>query len=199
MGAMTSADCMDYLNQGFTTCRDAGGNVLGIAKAIKVGRIPGPRMYVLLSARTTLVHRPVSTHPPVMNLFSPPLYSYACGAFISQTGGHGDTGCAFDQPGAMDMLEEVGFSHICDSVGEVRKAVRNNLRNGATQIKFMAGGGCASEFDPLHIVEGSFDEMKTACEVADDYGTYVMIHAYHDKSINRALDAGVRCVEHGFL
>ena len=129
----------------------------------------------------------------------PLAHSYACGAFISQTGGHGDTGCCFDQPGAMDLLEEVGFSHICDSVGEVRKACRNNLRNGATQIKFMAGGGCASAFDPIHIVEGTFDEMKAACEIAEDYGTYVMIHAYHDRSINRALDAGVRCVEHGFL
>lgn len=99
----------------------------------------------------------------------------------------------------MDALEDAGFSYICDSVAEVKKAVRNNFRNGATQVKFMAGGGCASAFDPIHITEGSFDEMKAACDVAADYGSYVMIHAYHDRSINRALDAGVRCVEHGFL
>ena len=135
MGAMTSADCLDYLNQGFTTLRDAGGNVLGIAKAINKGRIFGPRIF-------------------------------ACGAFISQTGGHGDTGCCFDQPGAMDELEKAGLSYICDSVGEVRKAVRNNFRNGATQVKFMAGGGCASAFDPIHITEGTFDEMKAACDIA---------------------------------
>lgn len=168
MGAMSALDCMDYLAQGFTTARDAGGNVLGIAKAIRTGRIPGPRLY-------------------------------ACGAFLSQTGGHGDTGCCFDQPGSMDALEAAGVAHICDSVGEIRKAARNNFRNGATQIKFMAGGGVASAFDPIHVTEGTFDELKAACDIADDYGSYVMVHAYHDRSINRALDAGVRCVEHGFL
>lgn len=108
MGAMAAADCMDYLSQGFATCRDAGGNLLGIAKAINHNRISGPRLF-------------------------------PCGAFISQTGGHGDTGCCFDQPGAMDELEKHGFSYICDSVAEVKKACRNNFRNGSTQIKFMAG------------------------------------------------------------
>mmetsp|Transcript_12106 Transcript_12106/g.25067 ORF Transcript_12106/g.25067 Transcript_12106/m.25067 type:complete len:174 (+) Transcript_12106:97-618(+) len=68
MGAMCAQDCMDYLQQGFTTVRDAGGNVLGMSKAVKDGRIPGPRIF-------------------------------ASGAFISQTGGHGDTGCCFDQVG----------------------------------------------------------------------------------------------------
>lgn len=133
MGAMCAADCLDYLNQGFTTCRDAGGNVLGMAKAINKGRIFGPRIF-------------------------------ACGGFISQTGGHGDTGCCFDQPGTMDELHKHGFSYLCDSVGEVKKAVRTNFRNGATQVKFMAGGGCASAFDPIHITEGTFDEMKAACD-----------------------------------
>ncbi|CAB9509420.1 amidohydrolase [Seminavis robusta] len=168
MGAMCAADCLDYLNQGFTTVRDAGGNVLGMAKAVRLGRIMGPRIY-------------------------------ACGAFISQTGGHGDTGCCFDMPLQTDTLVQHGVTHICDSVAEVRRACRNNFRNGATQIKYMAGGGCASAFDPIHVTEGSFEEMKAACDVAADYGSYVMIHAYHDRSIMRALDAGVKCVEHGFL
>mmetsp|Transcript_1149 Transcript_1149/g.1357 ORF Transcript_1149/g.1357 Transcript_1149/m.1357 type:complete len:447 (+) Transcript_1149:317-1657(+) len=168
MGAMTGQDLVDYLQQGFTTVRDAGGNVLGIAKAVLKGRIPGPRIF-------------------------------ACGAFISQTGGHGDTGCCFDQPGQMDELEKNGVSHICDGRAEVLKACRNNLRNGATQIKIMAGGGCASAFDPIHITQLTPDEMKTAVEIATDYGTYVMAHAYHDNSINRCLDVGVKCIEHGFL
>mmetsp|Transcript_33099 Transcript_33099/g.59650 ORF Transcript_33099/g.59650 Transcript_33099/m.59650 type:complete len:451 (-) Transcript_33099:233-1585(-) len=168
MGAMCAADCLDYLAQGFTTCRDAGGNVLGIAKAVRLDRIYGPRIY-------------------------------PSGAFISQTGGHGDTGCCFDKPGTMDALEEAGFSYICDSVAEVKKAVRNNFRNGATQCKFMAGGGVASAFDPIHCTQGTFEELQAACAIADDYGSYVMIHAYHDRSINRAIDAGIKCVEHGFL
>lgn len=79
------------------------------------------------------------------------------------------------------------------------KAARNNLRNGATQLKIMAGGGCASAFDPIHMTQFTEDEMRAAVEVAKDYGTYVLAHAYHDDSINRCLDAGVRCIEHGFL
>mmetsp|Transcript_93710 Transcript_93710/g.166733 ORF Transcript_93710/g.166733 Transcript_93710/m.166733 type:complete len:483 (+) Transcript_93710:129-1577(+) len=168
MGAMCAHDLMDYLQQGFTTCRDAGGNVLGIAKAVNADRIPGPRIF-------------------------------ACGAFLSQTGGHGDTGCCVDQPGDTDELERNGFAHVVDGRPEVLKAARNNLRNGATQLKIMAGGGCASMFDPIHVTQFSLEEMKTAVEVAKDYGTYVMAHAYHDDSINRCLDAGVRCIEHGFL
>ncbi|CAE7541322.1 unnamed protein product [Symbiodinium pilosum] len=168
MGAMCGQDCIDYLLQGFTTCRDAGGNVLGMARAINAGRIPGPRIF-------------------------------ACGAFLSQTGGHGDTGCCFDQPGDADALERNGFSHIVDGRPEMLKAARNNLRNGATQLKIMAGGGCASAFDPIHVTQFTEDEMRAAVDVARDYGTYVMAHAYHDDSINRCLDAGVRCIEHGFL
>ena len=168
MGAMCGQDCIDYLLQGFTTCRDAGGNVLGIAKAINNGRIPGPRIF-------------------------------ASGAFLSQTGGHGDTGCGFDQPGDQDHLEKMGFSHIVDGRPEMLKAARNNLRNGATQLKIMAGGGCASALDPIHMTQFTADEMRAAVEVAKDYGTYVLAHAYHDDSINRCLDAGVRCIEHGFL
>jgi imidazolonepropionase-like amidohydrolase len=63
----------------------------------------------------------------------------------------------------------------------------------------MAGGGVASEFDPLHIVQFSLEEMKAAVSVANDYGTYVMAHAYHDLSVNRCIDAGVRVIEHNFL
>jgi imidazolonepropionase-like amidohydrolase len=168
MGAMTAHDLTDYLQQGFTTCRDAGGNVLSIAKAVNENRIPGPRIY-------------------------------ACGAFLSQTGGHGDTGCCFDRLGKTTTLNEAGFTHIVDGRAEMLKAARNNLRNGATQLKIMAGGGVASELDPLHMTQLNLDEMRTAVEVANDYGTYVMAHAYHDNSINRCIDAGVKCIEHGFL
>lgn len=143
MGAMCANDLLDYLQQGFTSCRDAGGNVLGISKAIRNGRLTGPRLF-------------------------------PCGAFISQTGGHGDTGCCFDQPGMTDKLQEQGFAHICDGRPEVLKACRNNLRNGATQIKLMAGGSVSSTHDPLHTTQFSPDEMAAAVQVAEDYGTYVM-------------------------
>ena len=102
-------------------------------------------------------------------------------------------------PGAIDDLERHGFGYIVDGKTEVRRAARQNLRAGATHIKLMPGGGVASEFDPLHATQFSVEEFEAAVEVAKDYGTYVTVHAYHDRSINRAIDAGVRVIEHNFL
>mgnify|MGYP005987774037 CR=1 FL=1 len=168
MGARTAHSMMQYLDQGFTTARDVGCNVLGVAKAVNNGLIPGPRIY-------------------------------PAGGFLSQTGGHADTGSFNDQPGAIDDLERHGFGYIVDGKTEVRRAARQNLRAGATHLKLMAGGGVASEFDPLHSTQFSVEEFEAAVEVAKDYGTYVTVHAYHDRSVNRAIDAGVRVIEHNFL
>lgn len=168
MGARTAVSMAQYLDQGFTTARDVGCNVLGIAKAVNNGFVPGPRIY-------------------------------PAGGFLSQTGGHADTGSFNDMPGRVDDLERHGFGHIVDGKTEVRRAARQNLRSGATHLKLMAGGGVASEFDPLHITQFSVEEFEAAVEVAKDYGTYVTVHAYHDRSVNRAIDAGVRVIEHNFL
>ncbi|WDZ75023.1 amidohydrolase family protein [Vibrio harveyi] len=88
---------------------------------------------------------------------------------------------------------------MVDGETEARRAARQNLRSGATQIKIMAGGGVASEFDPIHMTQFSKEEMEAIVGVAEDYGTYVMAHAYHDRSVNRAIDAGVKVIEHNFL
>jgi imidazolonepropionase-like amidohydrolase len=167
-GAWTGYAMNDYLDQGFTTARDGGCNILAIAKAVNNGILAGPRLF-------------------------------PAGGFLSQTGGHADTGNFSDTIGTIDTLERAGFGYIVDGVPEVMKAARHNLRNGATQIKIMAGGGVASEFDPLHMVQFSLEEMKAIVGVAEDYGTYVMAHAYHDLSVNRAIDAGVKVIEHNFL
>jgi imidazolonepropionase-like amidohydrolase len=63
----------------------------------------------------------------------------------------------------------------------------------------MPGGGVASQFDPLEATTLMEDELRSAVEAAADFGTYVCAHAYNDVSINRFLDAGGRCIEHGFL
>ena len=167
-GANTAHVLLEYLDQGYTTARDAGCNVLGVAKLVNQGGIPGPRIF-------------------------------PSGGFLSQTGGHADTGFFNDRPGDMDDLERHGFGYIVDGVTEARRAARHNLRAGATQIKVMAGGGVASEFDPIHMTQMSVEELKAIVEVAKDYGTYVKVHAYHDRSVNRAIDAGVRVIEHNFL
>ncbi|QDP02922.1 amidohydrolase family protein [Thalassotalea sp. PS06] len=124
---------------------------------------------------------------------------FPSGGFLSQTGGHADTGSFNDQPGSTDDLERHGFGYIVDGKTEVRRAARQNFRAGATQIKLMAGGGVASEFDPIHATQFSVEEFEAAVEVARDYGSYVLVHAYHDRSVNRAIDAGVRVIEHNFL
>ena len=168
IGAMTGSVLRSYLDQGFTTTMDLGGNTLGVAKAVNVGRIPGPRIF-------------------------------PSGGFLSQTGGHGDTGRFNDELGATNRLEEVDFAHIVNGRAEVLQAARHNFRAGATQIKIMGGGGVASEFDPLHTTQFRPEEMEAAVQVAEDYGSFVTVHAYHDASVNRAIDAGVRLIQHNFL
>ena len=168
IGAMTGSVLRSYLDQGFTSTMDLGGNMLGVAKAVNLGRIPGPRIF-------------------------------PSGGFLSQTGGHGDTGRFNDELGATNRLEEVDFSHIVNGRAEVLKAARHNFRAGATQIKIMGGGGVASEFDPLHAVQFTPEEMEAAVQIANDYGSFVTVHAYHDLSVNRAIDAGVRLIQHNFL
>ncbi len=124
---------------------------------------------------------------------------YSAGPVISQTGGHGDWGGYNDGPNDIDYQELTQNTFVVDGVAECMKATRWNFRNGASFIKIMGGGGVASTFDPLNATQLSVEEMKAIVEVANDYGSYVAIHAYHDRSYNRALDAGVRSFEHGFL
>jgi imidazolonepropionase-like amidohydrolase len=101
--------------------------------------------------------------------------------------------------GAPDDLQRSGQNHVVDGVPEVMKAARHNFRGGATQIKIMAGGGVSSEFDPIHMTQFTLEEMKAIVSIAEDYGSYVTAHAYHDNSVNRAIDAGVKVIEHAFL
>ena len=123
---------------------------------------------------------------------------YTSGGVLSHTGGHGDWGAKNDaEPNDYGVL--IQQSYIVDGREDVIRASRRNYRGGAHFTKIMAGGGVASVFDPLEILGATKEEVEAAVEIATDYGTYVAIHAYHDKSYNRALDAGVRSFEHGFL
>lgn len=161
------------LLRGFTTIRDVGGPVFGLKKAIDDGLLPGPRIY-------------------------------PSGAMISQTSGHGDFRMIYDRTHSgcgceMAHVEELGASRIVDGVDAVITAVRENLRQGASQIKLMAGGGAASLYDPLDVTEFFEEEIRAAVRAAEDWGTYVMVHVYNAKGIARALKAGVRSIEHGHL
>ena len=123
---------------------------------------------------------------------------YTSGGVLSHTGGHGDWGDRNDLD-VSDHGAKIQHSMIVNNRDDVIEASRRNYRNGAHFTKIMAGGGVASRFDPLEILGATQEEMEAAVEIAEDYGTYVAIHAYHDKSYQRALDAGVRSFEHGFL
>ncbi|MFN0133384.1 MAG: amidohydrolase family protein [Phycisphaerales bacterium] len=160
------------LLRGFTTVRDLGGPVFDLKKSIDEGKAIGPRIY-------------------------------PSGAMISQTSGHGDSREPNERSrrfgGVISRGEMLGISFIADGRDEVLTATRENLRGGATQIKVMAGGGAASAYDPLDVAQYTLDELKAAVEAADDWGTYVTVHAYTPKAVNRAIEAGVKCIEHGQL
>ncbi len=124
---------------------------------------------------------------------------YTSGPVLSQTGGHGDWGSYNDGPYDKDYQEKVQNTFVVDGVPEAIKAARWNFKSGASFIKIMSGGGVASVYDPLEATQMSLDEMKAIVDVCEDYGSYATIHGYHDRSYNRAMDAGVKCFEHGFL
>jgi imidazolonepropionase-like amidohydrolase len=160
------------LMRGFTTVRDMGGPVFGLKRAIDEGAIIGPRIY-------------------------------PSGAFISQTSGHGDFRFAFEVPrrlgGPLSHSEIEGVAAIADSPDEVRLRAREQLRHGASQIKLMAGGGVASPYNPIESTQYTEPEIRAAVEAAENWGTYVTVHAYIPRAIRQAVAAGVKCIEHGHL
>ncbi|MCP1996469.1 amidohydrolase family protein [Flavobacterium sp. HSC-61S13] len=159
------------LLRGFTTVRDLGGGSLSLAKAIDMGLAVGPRVY-------------------------------SSGAFISQTGGHGDFGLPTDVPrkiGELSYAERSGIVAVADGQDAVLMRTREQLRQGATQIKLMAGGGVASDYDPLDVTQYTDAEFKAAVVAAQNWGTYVTVHAYTPNAIKTAINAGVTCIDHGQL
>ena len=95
--------------------------------------------------------------------------------------------------------EEIGAAIIADGVDAVTVAARNNLRLGASQIKLMTGGGVASLYDRLEDTQFFEEEIHAAVKAAEDAGTYVMVHVYVPRAIQRAIHAGVKSIEHGHL
>jgi imidazolonepropionase-like amidohydrolase len=158
--------------RGFTTIRDMGGPVFGLKRAIDEGIVAGPRIY-------------------------------PSGAMITITSGHGDFRQLSDLPriigGGLTRMEQIGGSMVADSPDEVRVRVREQLMHGASQIKLTAGGGVASPFSPLDVSTFTEAELRAAVEAAENWGTYVCVHAYTPVAIQRSIAAGVRCIEHGHL
>ena len=99
----------------------------------------------------------------------------------------------------LHFTERLGFAAIADGRPEMLRRVREQLMRGASQIKLMAGGGVASDYDPLDVTQFTEDEIRAAVEAAEDWGTYVTVHAYTPDAIQSAIAAGVRCIDHGQL
>jgi len=160
------------LRRGFTTVRDAGGADHALKLALEEGieGVLGPRLFV-------------------------------SGAPLSPTGGHGDFRPRGDrlQPVNACGCHRLASTRVVDGVDNVRTAVRELLQMGADQIKIMSSGGVASPTDPVSALGYSLDETRAIVDEAAARQTYVLAHAYTAEAITRAVQCGVRSIEHGNL
>ena len=157
------------LARGFTTVRDVGGATYALVEALDRGLIEGPRLVI-------------------------------CGKALSQTGGHADFRGRYDHRDPEDQTRRLGsLGRICDGVEACRRAARDEIRQGAQFVKIMANGGVASPTDPIAFLGFSQDELRAVVEEARNAQTYVAAHLYTDEAIARAVEAGVRSIEHANL
>lgn len=169
---VASAEAERTLMRGFTTVRDCGGPAFALKQAIDEGLVVGPRIY-------------------------------PSGAMITTTGGHGDLRSLSELPrsagGGLSHIERMGAAMIADDAGELAGRVREQLMQGASQIKLVGGGGVSSPRSPLDMSSFSVEELRHAVAVTRDWNTYVLVHAFAPHTIRRAVEAGAQCVEHGHL
>ena len=165
-----AAGAKDLLLAGFTSVRDVSGPVFGLKRAIDEGLVAGPRIW-------------------------------PSGPMISQTSGHSDFRTLGHLPSSVvrEAIPNVrfGYNYVADGVPAVLVGVREQLMQGASQIKLAVGGGVTSNYDPIDVTEYSFEEIKAAVGAAEDWGTYVAVHGYTPRAIRRAIEAGVKCIDHG--
>jgi imidazolonepropionase-like amidohydrolase len=166
------AEAGNVLLRGFTAVRDFGGPSFGLKETIDAGVVAGPRIW-------------------------------PSGPMISQTAGHGDFRHINERPvslgGNLHHSEDIGACLIADGKDAVLVATRETLKRGASHIKLTAGGGISSSFDPLDVSQYTEEEIHAAVEAAEDWGTYVTVHAFTNRAVNKAISAGVKCIEHGQL
>ncbi len=168
--ARAAKNMRGMIDRGFTSVRDTGGADWGLKQAVDEGSIVGPRLFI-------------------------------AGQAIGPTGGHSDPRRRTDVFGARcHCCNAMAFSmNVSDGAREVRKAAREQMRQGADQVKIMMSGGVASPYDPLDSLQFSDGEIHAAVEEATAFGRYVCAHAYTPAAITRAAHAGVRTIEHGNL
>lgn len=169
MTANAMVEMNAMLNRGFTTVRDTGGADWGLRMGSEQGLIKGPRLFI-------------------------------AGRAIGPTGGHSDARRRTDTSIGCPCCDALAFAMcIADGEVEVRKTVREQMRQGCDHVKIMMSGGVASPYDPLDSMQYSVKEVQAAVQEAKAFGRYVTAHAYTPQAITRAAHGGVRCIEHGNL
>ena len=169
MTARAAKLMLGMLDRGFTTVRDTGGADWGIKTAVEQGAVPGPRLFI-------------------------------AGQAIGPTGGHSDSRRRTDMGARCHCCNAMAYTMcVSDGEREVRKAAREQMRQGADHVKIMMSGGVASPYDPLDSLQFTPGEAAAAVEEAAAFGRYVCAHAYTPEAITRAAHAGVRTIEHGNL
>jgi imidazolonepropionase-like amidohydrolase len=169
MTARAMASMRGMIDRGFTSVRDTGGADWGLKAAVDEGLFPGPRLFI-------------------------------AGKAIGPTGGHSDSRRRTDSGTRCPCCDALAFSMcVADGTAEVRKVVREEMRQGCDHVKIMMSGGVASPYDPLDSLQFSEREVSAAVEEATAFGRYVCAHAYTPEAITRAAKAGVRTIEHGNL
>lgn len=171
IGALGAARMENLLMSGITTVRDTCGASAHLQRVVdKWGALAGPRV----------------------------ISSEAC---ITQTGGHGDFRERADKNPKMysgpTHWMESSIAYLADGPTEIRRAVRENMRNGASFIKIMSTGGISSQFDPLHQIAYTPEEIRAAVATAETYGTYVTVHGIAPEGTKNAIENGAHMVEHG--
>ena len=165
----SAAMARQYLMEGFTTVRDMGGLNGGLRRQIDAGYATGPRVY-------------------------------NAGGWIGPPGGHADfRNYTMPQTPGVSQTERLSISYLVNGPDDVTRVARQNFMQGATHRKIMQTGGVASLFDPWQLNGLNEDEIRAAVQVAANYGSYVGAHSYSKDSILRALNLGVKTIEHGFM
>ena len=116
----------------------------------------------------------------------------ASGRAVAVTGGHGDTN-GFS-PTVMAIFTS---DSVCDGADDCRRAVRQQIKEGADVIKITATGGVLSNTRAGLAKQFTDDELRAIVEAAESMGRYVTAHAHGKDGIDAALRAGVKSIEHG--
>lgn len=157
------------LDAGYTTVRDTGGIDAGLPKAISAGKVRGPRVL-------------------------------QCGPIQCQTGGHGYVAAEWEPTSLWETHHIPGLcslAFLSDGPDEMRKNVRESFRRGADFLKLCVSGGVVSHHDKLTDTQFTVEEIAVAVQEAEARGTYVTVHSHNNKGVRHAVQAGVKCVEHG--